>query len=504
MNHRFQALIAGGVGLALLPASAMAQETCGGKDFPASLVRIERGPNRTQKGTGVVIVRREDYVVILSAKHVMGADNEDFSIWFQVEPNRRVAARLDRDAFYAVSPNSDIVAFRVNARIPEGVVAEDPLVADPSPGAPLAAWGYPIVRDGVLCGHQRTLARLQGGLLVLDRDVAEGVSGGPVFLIDEKSKVSRLAGIVTSGDAGSGYAIDIREAKTLMSTSSDAANGNKPYVWPNIPLRQVLQIDVVPNLSFRRVDGGEFVMGSTVVADERWPAGRRPSLPVFFMGTYEVTRAQYQECVRDNACRSVPQAESTDPQAANLPVVNVTWEDATRYTRWLQERLTTRSDTPRDVRRLFDAGWTVVLPSEAEWERAARKDGSAYPWGPNASNGDVNVNTGRLRPVDRSRCGGCAFGLFDMAGNVREWTRSLKLPYPYDAARAELPDAPGNRVVRGGSYRREENALFANQLVRSANRQDAPRTSADQYTGFRVALICARDTTSPCSWQQPD
>ena len=93
----------------------------------------------------------------------------------------------------------------------------------------------------------------------------------------------------------------------------------------------------------------------------------------------------------------------------------------------------------------------------------------------------------------------CAYGLADMAGNVREWTRSLKLEYPYVAAKAEDPAATGRRAIRGGSYER----LFVGaERVRAANREDAEPDTFDRYTGFRVALICRKDRG--CTWQEPD
>jgi formylglycine-generating enzyme required for sulfatase activity len=122
------------------------------------------------------------------------------------------------------------------------------------------------------------------------------------------------------------------------------------------------------------------------------------------------------------------------------PVVRVTWHDAVAYCNWLAEL----------------AGKPYRLPSEAEWEKAARgANGRIYPWGDewhsdrcNSGENDVNDTT----PVSTYPDGASPYGLLDMAGNVSEWTRSLYQYYPYDPNDGrEDPEASGSRVLRGGS-----------------------------------------------------
>jgi formylglycine-generating enzyme required for sulfatase activity len=495
------------VGALMWPVSAAAQiVTCEPKEVRPSLVRIERGPNL--RGSGVVIVRRETYVVILSVKHVMGGESENFTLSFAVAPNRRIPARWNDDSIVVLTQDSELVAFRVDTQVPEGVEAEDPFVGVGRAGASAVSWGYPSAGTA-LCSYESKLDAV-GAELAAVGEVPEGVSGGPMFVLDpDDNRRPKLAAIVVRGDAGHTYGIDIGIAARLVNGEPHRANKNRPYRWPNIPLPQQLLVKSIPNLSFQRVAAGPFLMGSNTVADERWK-GPPPMLESFYMGTYEVTRGQYSQCVAAMACRRLTQSEGSSPQESNLPVVNVSWEDAKAYTTWLQRRLTGSPDAPPTLRRLFDAGWTVVLPSEAEWEKAARKFdpvknvASVYPWGERPHDGGANFNTNRLRPVNESKCNDCAYGLFDMTGNVWEWTRSLKVPYPYSAAAADRPSAPGNRVIRGGSYKREDNAPTAETIVRSSNREEAPPTKVDQYIGFRVALICARDGDMPCAWEEAD
>ena len=484
----------------VMPRAASAQTvTCRPKEFRASLVRIEKPPQAP--GTGIVIIRREQFAVILTAKHVVAFDPDaDFTVYFQVAPTRRVPVRWNGNSIVAYSPDSEVVAFRVDAQIPKDVVPEDPFIRDVPDGATMVSWGYPAADGGTLCVYESTLRTTAGGQLVVNGAVPAGLSGGPTFFVDPDDRTPKLAGIVVSGDGdlkrGTTQAIDIRQAVTIVSTSRDPRTA-KPIIWPNIPLPASVVID--PLSSFQKVDAGSFVMGSTRQADEK-PVQTR-DLPVFYMGRYEVTVAQYRECVMARVCSHTDL--NINPNDVDLPVVNVTWRDATAYARWLQQQLMTRPTSPIELRRLLLAGWQIDLPSEEEWERAARKNGTdVYPWGGSANPRYANYNTGKLRPVNSSKCDGCEWGLFDMAGNAREWTRSLKLPYPYNAAKAEDPTAPGNRVIRGGSFKRVEQGPLAAQIVRSPNRQDEAPSKSDLYTGFRLALICKRERK--CNWQEPD
>ena len=485
------------VGLTLLPrGSASAQTvTCSPKEFRPSLVRIARQPPLAP-GTGFVIVRRDDYAVVLTAKHVLaGPVGYEFAVYFQVAPERRVPVRFTDHTILGFSPDNDVAVFRVDAQIPREVVPEDPFIGEIPEGSTLVSWGYPASRM-TLCSFEGTLQAKQGGELIVDGHVEEGVSGGPTFFIDPEDNMPKLAGIVARGDGdergGTTRAIDIRQAVTIVSTSNDPRIGNRPHQWPNIPLPAEFLVDGV--LSFRRVEAGDFKMGSGKEQARR-------TLPVFYMSRYEVTVRQYRECVADRNCSH--NNLNTDPSEADRPVVGVTWKEASDYTRWLQRSLMSRRETNRELRRLLNAGWEIDLPSEEEWEKAARRNGTdKYSWGDGWNPGNGNFNTGRLRAVNSSRCTGCAYGLFDMAGNAREWTRSLKLPYPYDASKAENPTAPGNRAIRGGSSKREENSIHVREIVRSTNRQDAAPSSFDEYTGFRLALICRKERK--CNWQPPE
>ena len=197
------------------------------------------------------------------------------------------------------------------------------------------------------------------------------------------------------------------------------------------------------------------------------------------------------------------------------PVVGVTWYEALAYCRWLEEQLTAAcpeqsrrgsgqvSGEDEEARRFWEAvasgRYRVTLPSEAEWEYAARAAGEdglpvrrvrRYPWGnrwrAEAAN-SAETHILRPTPVGVFPAGDTPAGLADMGGNVWEWTRSLYQKYPYqpDDGREEL-EADGYRVVRGGSW------SLNRRSVRAAFRGRYVPEDFDDDLGFRVVLSLAK------------
>lgn len=188
------------------------------------------------------------------------------------------------------------------------------------------------------------------------------------------------------------------------------------------------------------VPGGEFWMGSHLLSDRESPA-HLVHVSGFWIDTTKVTNGQYGRCVSAGVCRESMCAHNADLNGDTQPVVCVAWYDAVQYASWAGGR----------------------LPTEAEWEKAARgTDGREYPWGNgfdqqlcNTQESGIDTTT----PVGTySPQGDSPYGVADMAGNVCEWTSSQFRAYPYDAedGREDL-EAVEYRVVRGGSFSAHHN-----------------------------------------------
>ena len=250
-------------------------------------------------------------------------------------------------------------------------------------------------------------------------------------------------------------------------------------------------------LGFVEVAGGTFWMGSdrTRSADARdneLPQ-REVEVPRYWMGKYPVTVAQFRAFVEES------KTNPRDPDAlggvANHPVANVTWDEAMSYGAWLTEKLRASPRTPEPLATLLRGTskdgrrWRVTLPSEAEWEKAARgTDGRIYPWGdepdPNRSN-YLDTGIGNTSAAGCFQAGASPYGCEEMSGNVWEWTRSLRLDYPYQIT-SEVNGVGANaeklRALRGGAFGHV--CGYARCAFRDAARPHATHL----HLGFRVVV----------------
>ncbi|MEW5940486.1 MAG: SUMF1/EgtB/PvdO family nonheme iron enzyme [Chloroflexota bacterium] len=249
----------------------------------------------------------------------------------------------------------------------------------------------------------------------------------------------------------------------------------EPTDTPHPPSPTSVPAEIVDakNVPMRLVPAGEFTMGS----DDTGDLGVRPAHTVyvdaFYMDTYEVTNERYDACVYAIECRKPLQEGSathttyfSNPVFANYPVIFVDWKMAKAYCEWRGAR----------------------LPTEAEWEKAARgADARLYPWGndkPDCLFGNFAGCVGDTTPVDQHVKGASIYGIYGLAGNVWEWTSSLFGFYPYDADDGrEDPKAVGERVARGGAW----NGFGSSGNVRS----DARLKLDPAYYGAAVGIRCA-------------
>lgn len=190
--------------------------------------------------------------------------------------------------------------------------------------------------------------------------------------------------------------------------------------------------------------------GLDIHADDRdeLPA-HTVSLDAFWIDKLEVTNAMYMLCVQAESC-APPEDWAFDSRPSyfnnelfkDYPVVHVTWEQANTYCAWINRR----------------------LPTEAEWERAARGDDFRnFPWGdepPSETYANFNRLVGHTSPVGSYSAGASPFGALDMAGNVWEWVADLYGIEYYKISPEHNPTGPETnitnlRVIRGGSFQDE-------------------------------------------------
>ena len=209
----------------------------------------------------------------------------------------------------------------------------------------------------------------------------------------------------------------------------------------------------------RVIPAGEFVMGEDA-DDSAAPAHKQRIAQPFAIGKSEVSVSDYWNFCEDEGTQCPRKRWASDEH----PIVDVSWQDASRYVLWLSRK----------------TGATYRLPTEAEWEFAARAGTTTkYPFGNTLSATYARYDSGMRKigplPVDDLTTRPNKFDLFHVAGNVREWTEDTW------RANYSAETQSGARALRGGSYADQPDRL------RSAARESAEETYSDARTGFRVA-----------------
>ena len=257
-----------------------------------------------------------------------------------------------------------------------------------------------------------------------------------------------------------------------------------------------------PLLGFVEVPAGPFLMGTRkeeipalikrLGGDKTWYEDATPqhpvTLPAYYVARYPVTVAQFRAFVAASRHRVDEEWEKYN-SVDNHPVVMVSWHDARAYCAWLTGQLRALEGLPPELAARLGKGWTVRLPAEAEWEKAARGTGGReFPWGDEFDLGRCNVerSIGGTSTVGMYPGGASPYGALDMSGNVWEWCQSLYRTYPYrvDDGR-EDPKAEGSRVLRGGSWHDDPS------LARCACRFGSRPGARDVSSGFRIVFAPA-------------
>jgi len=238
------------------------------------------------------------------------------------------------------------------------------------------------------------------------------------------------------------------------------------------------EVMTVEKMVFCRVPAGEFIMGDEKEEDNK---PRKVFLPEFFISQHPITNAQFDYFVKaegykeekywaeaqkagywnadgfqgryEKERRIKPSDEGIPFNYANHPVVGVSWYEALAFGRWLEEQIKSAG-----LLNIFGevapmqpkADWQITLPSEAEWEKAARGlEARTYPWGEEFSPNFVNAADTGIKTTSALGCfpkGVSPYGLHDMSGNVWEWTRTN-----YETGKDNF-DSKDDRVLRGGSF----------------------------------------------------
>jgi len=241
------------------------------------------------------------------------------------------------------------------------------------------------------------------------------------------------------------------------------------------------------------VPEGEFYMGSASNDLQAFPneqPQRLVSVSAFWIDQTEVTNARYEKCVSAGVCTEPTSSRYTDPRYGNYPVVTVTWFQAAEYCAWAGGR----------------------LPTEAEWEKAARGPASTggrrmWPWGNNTPSdrlANFNKNEGNTVPAGSYPRGASPYGVLDMAGSAWEWVADYYAEDFYQTASAgglnSDPTGPEKgvfRVTRGGGYFSDA------RYIRLAIRAETAAVRVAGYIGFRCARPMTPGTTKPLPTPQP-
>jgi formylglycine-generating enzyme required for sulfatase activity len=218
------------------------------------------------------------------------------------------------------------------------------------------------------------------------------------------------------------------------------------------------------------IPSGEFTMGSNTGLPNEKPE-HKVYLDGYWIGKYEVTMRQYKAFILDQGYAALHYNVSKYSPSDHHPVIRVSWEDANAYCNWLSKK----------------KGLNFKLPTEAQWEKAARgADGRKYPWGnnePDETLANFMKEVGKTSPVGSYPQGASPYGLLDVAGNVWEWCNDWYGSDYYGKSPDRNPPGP-----KGGPLRVRRSGCWydiAGEL-RCANRFFCRPSLRSDYLGFRL------------------
>jgi formylglycine-generating enzyme required for sulfatase activity len=276
---------------------------------------------------------------------------------------------------------------------------------------------------------------------------------------------------------------DVRSEELVAKPAEEAFAVGMPVsrsAKQPVRLLEAGRVLTLAGIDFVKIPAGKFLMGSKNDDKEAY-GDEKPqhSLEIaydYWLARFPLTNKQYNAFVQSSSGRH---PVSGWEQKKDHPLVNVSWTDAQVYVKWLNEEHA--GGLPK--------GYVYRLPTEAEWEKAARGPyGNIYPWGnefdQNKCNSAEGGKVGTTAVGAYSPVGDSSYGCADMSGNVWEWIHSIfeKYPYKVDDGR-EDEKKTGDRVLRGGSF------YGFRRSLRCTYRRGLNTGYRYYLIGFRVSLV---------------
>lgn len=456
----------------------------------AGVVKITANPPQgtANVGTGFIVWSETNAAYIVTSAHVVAGDAQP-RVEFFTKRNMPVTAEVlgleGDDEVRGLA----LLVVRGAENLPAGLTVlslagsvrlsggEDIIVI----GFPRGAGPWAVIKGNV--------SSRQGRDIYFTPAVDSGHSGGPII---QSGKAVGLVGgtgqLVGRGITaksirdfieGFGIAVHAEAQPEPIPPKRDTPPPSKPA--PIAPSEQKTQAmvtqaeirarDVTPMVL---ISAGEFLMGSENGDHEAKPV-HSVHLDSYYIDKFEVTVAQYDRFLRSTGRKSPRFWEQIDlKKHKDRPVIGVDWEDAQAYCAWAGKR----------------------LPTEAEWEKAAKgSDGRIYPWG-NGYPTTKHAKFGQccewkgyelLDEVTLHEEGESPYGVYNMVGNVREWTHDWYDGEYYSKSPASNPRGPENgaeRVIRGGSWANSDKYL----QVTNRDREQPNFQSAT------IGIRCVRET----------
>jgi formylglycine-generating enzyme required for sulfatase activity len=312
-----------------------------------------------------------------------------------------------------------------------------------------------------------------GGIVLFRTGVIGKTAPTPIPTKDVNQVVMEMNSTMTAQVVASQQAVLMITATSVAMTANAPTPTMTPTATPEPPLG-TSKVSAIDGMNQIYIPSGSFLMGSKDDYNEA-EIQEKPQHTVyldgFWMDQTDVTQGMYKRCIASGTCPDVVHDLEQNPNFANPefdnhPVIYVTWEVAKTYC----ERVGRR------------------LPTEAEWEKAARgTDGRLYPWGDTPPNGNqalFGMALNQTRAVGSYPAGASPYGVLDMIGNVRQWVSDNYDIYYFGGSpdrNPQGPDSGESKVLKGASYK------DAVHYTHAAMRFHHVPGSAGENRGFRCA-----------------